>query len=71
MLLEQSQKETAYAEYNAASLKLELCIIRQRNAELETHSIAKMHDVVGDITEREKSIGLAFARYAVYGRVGD
>ncbi len=68
-----AEKATAYANYNAASYSLELASIRERNAELASQSfesIAKgaLHMTLGNITAKEREIGLAFARYAVYGR---
>jgi hypothetical protein len=72
----QEEKRTAYAEYNYTSTKLELCTIRERNAELGSQDfqyIAKgnLQERLGEITDREREIGLAFARYATYGRTDE
>jgi hypothetical protein len=74
--LMQEKKRTAYAEYNYAGAKLELSTIRERNAELGSQAfeyIAKgeLQKRLGELTTREREIGLAFARYATYGRTDE
>ena len=69
----QAATKAAYAEYNAAARTLELAHIHERNAELASQTFGsvakgKLRDTVGELTEREREIGIAFARYAVYGR---
>lgn len=74
--LTQEKKRTAYAEYNYTGSKLELCGIKERNAELGSQAfqyIAKgeLQKRFGEITDRERELGLAFARYATYGRIDE
>lgn len=69
----QTETKAAYAGYNAAARTLDIAHIREREAELGSQcfeSVAKgeLHKRLGDITDREREIGLAFARYATYGR---
>lgn len=69
----QTATKAARAEYNASSCQLELATIRERNAELASQSfvsVAKgeLYKTIGELTEREREIGIAFARYATYGR---
>jgi len=63
--LAQVEKREAYAEYNAASLKLENRKMRERAAELESQSLESVG--FNDVTKREREIGLAFVRYVVSG----
>lgn len=70
----QTAKKAAYAEYNYAGAALELATIHERNAELASQSfesVAKggLFHTLGALTDREREIGIACARYAVYGRV--
>jgi hypothetical protein len=69
----QTSTKAAYAEYNAAALKLDLAHIHERNAELASQSFdsvakGKLRESLGELTDREREIGIAFARYATYGR---
>lgn len=69
------KSRAAYAGYNYAGAMLERARIEERNAELGSQAfehIAKgeLLKYLGTITDREREIGLAFARYAVYGRTG-
>lgn len=72
-ILAQTEKKAAFAEYNAASLALAKAQAQERNAELASQAfqyVAKgeLLKTVGEITDREREIGIAFARYATYGR---
>lgn len=63
----------AFASYNYAGAMLERARIEERNAELASQSFqsvatGKLSNHLGAITDREREIGIAFARYAVYGR---
>jgi hypothetical protein len=69
----QTETEAAYAKYNAAARALDIAHIQERNAELgsqcfESVAKGKLHERLGAINAREREIGLAFARYATYGR---
>lgn len=69
----QTETKAAYAEYNAAARQLDLAHIRERNAELASQSFdsvakGKLRETLGELTDREREIGIAFARYATYGR---
>lgn len=69
----QIQKARAYAEYDAASNALTIAQIRERCAELSSQSFVsigggKLEDQLGELTDREREIGIAFAQYAVFGR---
>jgi hypothetical protein len=69
----QTGRRAAFAEYNAASHRLELAWINERNAEIASQSFVsvaggKLHVKLGELTDREREIGIAFARYAIYGR---
>jgi hypothetical protein len=69
----QTHTKAAYAEYNAAARQLDIAKINERNAELASQSFASvakgsLKDSLGEITDREREIGIAFARYATYGR---
>lgn len=68
--LAQAERRVAYAEYNAASLRVENCQIKERNAEIESQSLESLAlgKKLGTLTDRERSIGLDFARYVVTGR---
>ena len=68
-----ANKETAKARYEYASANLNLNYIFERNAELKSQGFkyageGKLFKHLGKITDREREIGLAFARYVVYGR---
>lgn len=68
-----SESKAAMAEYNAASRKVYLTQIHERNAELASQSFETVADgnlkkLLGAISDREREIGIAFARYATYGR---
>ena len=72
----QIETRRAMAEYNAAARQIDLAHIREREAELGSQcfvSVSKgeLHKRLGDITDREREIGLAFARYATYGRTDE
>ncbi len=67
------EREKAYERYNYASSALTLAQVQERAAELASQSfesVAKgaMHKALGPLTEREREIGIAFARYAACGR---
>ena len=69
----QSETKAARAEYNAAARQLDIAHINERNAELASQSFesvakGKLLEKLGDITNREREVGIAFARYATYGR---
>ena len=69
----QTARRAAFAEYNNASSKLELAKINERNAEIASQSFVfvaggALHKKLGELTDREREIGIAFARYAIYGR---
>ena len=69
----QSETREAYAGYNYSACKLELAHVKERNAELASQSfeaVAKgeLAKRLGPLTEREREIGIAFARYAAIGR---
>jgi hypothetical protein len=68
-----ARKETAYAEYNSASRNLDLKAIQERLAELQSQSLesvgkGEFFKATEQLTDREREIGLMFARYAVIGR---
>lgn len=72
-MLRIAETRTAVAEYETASVRLELARIRERSAELASQcfeSVAggRAWKSQGDLTEREREIGIAFARYAECGR---
>lgn len=63
----------AYAQYCYAGAMLERARIEERNAELGAQSFKSvgkgaLAKRLGEITDREREIGIAFALYAVYGR---
>lgn len=65
--------KAASAEYNAAARRLELALIHERNAELASQSFdsvakGRLRESLGELTDREREIGIAFARYATHGR---
>jgi len=65
--------KAASTEYNAAARLLDLAYINERNAELASQSFdsvakGKLRESLGELTDREREIGIAFARYATYGR---
>ena len=69
----QTATRAARAEYDAASRGLELAQIKERNAELASQSFdsvarGKLRETLGELTDREREIGIMFARYATYGR---
>ena len=69
----QAEKRAAFNAYNAASIALQNAQIGERAAELGSQSFesiaqGKLQKTVGEISDREREIGLAFVRYAVYGR---
>ena len=69
----QTATRAASAEFNAASRQLDLAHIHERNAELASQSFdsvakGKLREHLGELTSREREIGIAFARYATYGR---
>lgn len=71
--LAQAKKDGAYSAYCAAAHWLEIEQIRERCAELASQSFesvakGKLHETLGPLTDREREIGLAFARYATHGR---
>jgi hypothetical protein len=71
--LKTEEKSTAYANYNHAGERLERVGIELREAELGSQAFefvakGKLQETLGEISDREREIGLAFARYAVYGR---
>jgi hypothetical protein len=65
--------KVAFAEYTAAARQLDLAHIHERNAELASQSFGsvaegRLRETLGELTDREREIGIAFARYATYGR---
>lgn len=69
----QTATKAAAAEYNSAARQLDLAHIHERNAELASQSFdsvakGKLRECLGELTDREREIGIAFARYATYGR---
>lgn len=69
----QTATKAASSEYNAAARQLDLAHIYERNAELASQSFdsvakGKLRERIGELTDREREIGIAFARYATYGR---
>lgn len=71
--LSKEKSRAAYAGYNYAGAMLERARIEERNSELGSQAfehVAKggLLKSLGTITEHEREIGLAFARYAVFGR---
>jgi len=67
------ERAKAYADYCCASSQLERASMIERNAELASQSFESVHrgelfKTLGEITDREREIGLAFARYATFGR---
>jgi hypothetical protein len=72
----QTATRAASAAYNAAARQLDLAHIKERNAELASQSFesvaeGKLCKRLGEITTREREIGIAFARYATYGRTDE
>lgn len=68
-----AERQRYYADYCAASSQLERANAVERNAELASQSFesvggGKLKESIGEITDREREIGLAFARYATFGR---
>lgn len=71
--LTQEQKRTAFANYNYAGCKLELMGAEERAYELASQAIEfvgdrKFSHPFGEITEREREIAIAAARYVISGR---
>lgn len=71
--LAQANMDTAKAQYDGASSRLELAKAAKRLGELGAMSWEAVGDgrlckKIGAVSEREREIGLAFARYAVLGR---
>lgn len=71
--LSQEQKRTAFANYSYASCKLELMSAKERAAELASQAINSVGDrkfsaPFGVITDREREIAIAAARYVIFGR---
>jgi hypothetical protein len=67
------ERHRAYADYNAASQALQRAQQVERDAELASQSFESISKGAlfarfGAITEREREIGLAFSRYATFGR---
>jgi hypothetical protein len=67
------ERQRAYADYCGASSQLDRAHAVERTAELASQSfesVAKgeLAKTLGEITDREREIGLAFARYATFGR---
>ena len=63
----------ARAESEAAGRGYDLAEIRDRQAELASQAFeyvakGKLVEKWGELTDREREIGIAFSRYAVYGR---
>lgn len=72
----QVERIAAYAQYNWASTNLEFCKVKEREAELGSQSFefvanGKLFERLGKLSDKEREIGLAFARYAVYGRTDE
>lgn len=71
--LAREKSRGASTGYNYAGAMLERAKIEERNAELGSQAyehVAKgeLRKRLGTITPHEREIGIAFARYAVYGR---
>lgn len=69
----QTATKAARAQAEASQARLEIASIEERDAELSSQSFAsvargRLFETLGKITDREREIGIAFARYAVYGR---
>lgn len=69
----QTATKAAVADYNASAHQLNLAHIYERNAELASQSFnsvakGKLRETLGELTDREREIGIAFARYSTYGR---
>jgi hypothetical protein len=67
------ETETAHAKYNLAGLNLERSYIEKRAAELGAQAFefvaeGKLKNKIGEITDEQREIALAFVRYAVYGK---
>lgn len=60
------ERREAFADYNAAGLKLENRQMKERAAELESQSLVSIG--FGEIADREREVGLMFVRYVVGGR---
>lgn len=72
----QTEVRKAHAEYEAASARLALAKVMERNAQLASQSVESiasgaLSKRLGQLTDREREIGLAFARYATYGRTDE
>lgn len=68
--LELAHESAAREPGFAAGYVHEQAVRKRRYAELECQPFAslKLHQDIGDISEREAAIGPAFARYALFGR---
>ena len=66
-MLAQSRKETAYAQYNAASHYLEICQIKERLAEIQSQHEPIASLLNQSLSERERLCATAF--YVVIGRM--
>lgn len=66
----QSELAVAVAQHEVATLRLEARTRETRYAELVSQSFdsLKLAEDLGEISERERVIGIAFARHALYGR---
>lgn len=71
-----ADKKAAFEAYQAASARYEVAIVNERCAELASQSFesiagGKLHQRLGTITDHEREIGIAFARYAITGRADE
>ena len=71
--LASAQEQGARHQYDYASTALERAGAAKRCAELASQSFAsvaggKLYSNLGELSDREREIGIAFARYAVHGR---
>lgn len=68
-----TNKKAATFQCNYANAALELASIEERKAELTSQCIESIRDnelakTFGEITDREREIGIAFACYVTHGR---
>lgn len=67
------ESKAAASGYEAAQYALELARSRERNAELASQAFehvgkGALFQKWGELTDREREIGISFARYSAYGR---
>lgn len=69
-LLAQAEERAAYQQYNYSSTLLEFNRAKMRAAEIESQSWDSIKGLssTGPVTERERNVAIAAARYVICGR---